>query len=78
MHSRCQGAFPKLTDDFVAKNICQKVASKIPSNGLKLPIYLTGKAACTKDPKPNAWMDPVRKGNACCVKLFGKIVGTAC
>ena len=81
VHSRCQGAFPKLTNDFVAKNICQKVAAKIPSNdpkGLKLPIYLTGKASCTKDTSTNAWMDPVRKGDACCAKLFGQIFGTAC
>ena len=78
VHSRCTGNFPKLDDNFVGKNICQKVAAKIPANGLKLPIYLTGKAACTKDTSTNAWMDPVQKGSACCVKAFGTIFGKAC
>ena len=77
----CQGVFPNLTNNFVTKNICQNVTKKIPSNdikGLKLPIYLTGKASCSKNTSKNAWMDPVRKGNASCFKLIGKIFRAAC
>merc|ERR1712112_398985 len=29
---RCLGAFPKLTNEFVAKNICRKVEGNIPAN----------------------------------------------
>merc|ERR1712243_226488 len=72
--SRCTGAFPRLTKEFVAKNICQKVAGRIPANdpnGLKLPIYLTGKAHCTRDTSTNAWMDPVKRQRLLC-----KVVGS--
>merc|ERR1712243_138315 len=68
---RCLGAFPRLTNEFVAKNICQEVdlsggGGKIPANdpkGLKFPIYHTGWSACPKDTEGyrNPWMEPVRK-----------------
>ena len=63
---RCQGSFPKLTNDYVRKNICSKVAG-IPNNGkgLKVPIYLSGKADCKSNTDTNAssaayliWMIP--------------------
>merc|ERR1712243_392731 len=47
-------------------------------NGLKLPIYLTGKAHCTRDTSTNAWMDPVSKGNVCCAKFWGQVLGKPC
>ena len=68
---RCQGSFPKLTRDFVTQNICGKVADKIPSNGqgLRVPIYLSGKADCKSNTDTNAWMDPVKKADVCCAAV---------
>ena len=70
---RCQGGFPKLTNDCVRDNICKKVAG-LPSNGkgLKVPIYLSGKADCKSNTDTNAWMDPVKKADVCCAAvMFG-------
>merc|ERR1712212_407218 len=73
---RCQGGFPKLTPDFVSKNICNKAAG-IPSNGQirKVPIYLSGKADCKGNADVNAWMDPVKKAEVCCQRSLGNVVG---
>ena len=74
---RCQGSFPKLTNDYVRKNICSKVAG-IPNNGkgLKVPIYLSGKADCKSNTDTNAWMDPVKKADVCCASvMFYGVVG---
>ena len=76
--SRCQASFPKLTRDYVTENICQKVASKIPSNGqgLRLPIYLSGKADCKSNEDTNAWMDPLKKADVCSAAVtFYSVVG---
>ena len=68
VHSRCTGAFPKLTREFITKYICGKVEGRIPDNGqgLKVPIYLTGKADCKSNADTNAWMDPLKKAEVCC------------
>ena len=72
----CQGGFPKLTPDFVSKNICNKAAG-ITSNGQihKVPIYLSGKADCKGNTDVNAWMDPVKKADVCCQRSLGNVVG---
>ena len=68
---RCQGSFPKLTRDYVTENICKKILSKIPSNGqgLRVPIYLSGKADCKGNEDTNAWMDPLKKADVCCAAV---------
>ena len=72
----CQAGFPKLTPDFVSKNICEKVARKIPNGkALKVPIYLSGKPDCKGNTDTNAWMDSVKKADACCGRSFGNVVG---
>merc|ERR1712055_22731 len=73
---RCLGSFPKLTRDFVTKNICPKV--NVPSNGqgLRVPIYLSGKPDCKGNTETNHWMDPVKKGDVCCAALpFYGVIG---
>ena len=66
---RCQGSFPNLTRDFVTKNICPKV--EIPPNGqgLRVALYLSGKADCKSNSDTNAWMDPLKMGDVCCAAL---------
>ena len=37
-----------------------KHKKNFPLNGLKVPLYLTGKADCAGDGDTNKWMDPVK------------------
>ena len=63
--------------------LCQQVylregGGRIPSNGqgLKVAIYLTGKANCKSNADTNAWMDPLKKAEVCCAVVpFYDVVG---
>ena len=72
----CKANMPQLSREFITKEICQKVQGDFPPNGLKVPLYLTGKADCAGDADSNGWMDPVKKPDVCCAALpFFGIIG---
>merc|ERR1712012_1251346 len=43
--SRCNDWAPELTRDYLSKEICSKIDNLTPT-GVKVPLYLTGKADC--------------------------------
>jgi len=73
--SRCNDWAPELTRDYLSKEICSKIDNLTPT-GVKVPLYLTGKADCADNNQSNNWMDPVKKADVCCAAIpFLGVVG---
>lgn len=71
--SRCNDWGPELTRDYLTENICSKIGN-LTSTGVKVPLYLTGKADCVNGEEAkqsNKWMDPVKKADVCCFGILG-------
>ena len=47
--SRCEANMPKLSRDFITKEICQKVKGDFPPNGLKVGLYNLNKMQIQKE-----------------------------
>merc|ERR1712107_236 len=68
--SRCNDWVPELTRDYLSKEICSKIDNLTPT-GVKVPLYLTGKADCAlRRQQPIKQLDgPGEKADVCCAAI---------